>query len=66
LNKIKLKFVKMTITGEYRGSAHQSCNLELKFPNCIPVIFYDLSNYDHIFSLKFYLKKLKKLYYSEK
>jgi hypothetical protein len=56
----------MTITGEYRGSAHQSCNLELKFPNCIPVIFYDLSNYDHIFSLKFYLKKLKKLYYSEK
>jgi len=30
------------ITGRYRGTAHQSCNLNLKFPNGVPVIFHKL------------------------
>jgi hypothetical protein len=49
------------ITGKYRGPAHQSCNLELKFPNGIPVIFHNLSNYDlHLF-IKVLSKKAKKI-----
>ena len=33
-------------TGKFRGAAHQSCNLKLKIPTRIPVIFHGLRNYD--------------------
>src|SRR5271170_8507342 len=34
------------ITGEYRGAAHNKCNMNYKVPNKIPVLFHNLSNYD--------------------
>ena len=38
------------LTGEYRGAAHQECNLKYKEPNFIPVVFHNLSGYDaHLF-----------------
>lgn len=38
------------LTREYRGAANNSCNLNYKVPNFIPVIFHNLSNYDaHLF-----------------
>ena len=37
-------------TGKYRGAAHAKCNLQLKKPKFIPVIFHNLSGYDaHLF-----------------
>lgn len=49
------------ITGKYRGAAHQSCNLNLKFPNGIPILFHNLSNYDlHLF-IKVLSKKAKSI-----
>ena len=37
-------------TGEYRGAAHQSCNLQCRKPMIIPVIFHNLQGYDaHLF-----------------
>ena len=43
------------ITGKYRGSAHNSCNLQLRFdPDKIkiPVIFHNLKGYDSHFVIK--------------
>ena len=38
------------LTGNYRGAAHQECNLKYKEPNFIPVVFHNLSGYDaHLF-----------------
>ena len=38
------------LTGEYRGAAHQECNLKYKEPSFIPVVFHNLSGYDaHLF-----------------
>ena len=34
------------ITGEYRGSAHKDCNINLELNNEIPVVFHNLKNYD--------------------
>ena len=34
------------ITGMYRGSAHQDCNLNFKITDTIPVIFHNLCGYD--------------------
>ena len=34
------------ITREYRGSAHWSCNINLKLTKKIPIIFHDLRGYD--------------------
>jgi len=34
------------ITGNYRGAAHNHCNLNLKLPTKIPVFFHNLSGYD--------------------
>ena len=37
-------------TGEYRGAAHQSFNLQCRKPMIIPVIFHNLQGYDaHLF-----------------
>ncbi|XP_065639495.1 uncharacterized protein LOC136072263 [Hydra vulgaris] len=41
------------ITGKYRGSAHNKCNLNYKIPDFIPVFFHNLSGYDsHLFIKK--------------
>ena len=37
-------------TGQYRGAAHNSCNLRCKKPLLLPVIFHNLQGYDaHLF-----------------
>lgn len=34
------------LTGKYRGPACNSCNLNFKLPQFVPIIFHNLSNYD--------------------
>ena len=34
------------ITGKYRGAAHNQCNLNLKMPKKLPIIFHNLEGYD--------------------
>ena len=37
-------------TGKYRGAAHNKCNLKMKRPKFIPVLFHNLEGYDsHLF-----------------
>ena len=37
-------------TGQYRGAAHNSCNLKCRKPLVLPVIFHNLQGYDaHLF-----------------
>ena len=37
-------------TGQYRGAAHNSCNLQCRKPMVLPVIFHNLQGYDaHLF-----------------
>ena len=44
-------------TGDYRGAAHNKCNLMCKKPRILPVIFHNLQGYDaHLF-----IKQLAKL-----
>ena len=44
-------------TGEYRGAAHNKCNLMCKKPRILPVIFHNLQGYDaHLF-----IKQLSKI-----
>ena len=40
------------ITGKYRGSAHQVCNLNFKLTNKIPVVFHNLKGYDSHFIMQ--------------
>jgi hypothetical protein len=38
------------LTGQYRGPAHNKCNLQFRDPKFFPVIFHNLSGYDaHLF-----------------
>ena len=39
-------------TGEYRGAAHDICNLRHKIPKEIPVVFHNGSTYDYHFIIK--------------
>ena len=39
-------------TSKYRGAAHSVCNLRIKVPNEIPVVFHNGSNYDYHFITK--------------
>ena len=40
------------ITGKYRGSAHQDCNLNFRITEKIPVIFHNLRGYDSHFIMQ--------------
>ena len=40
------------VTGKYRGSAHESCNLNFKLTDKIPVIFHNLKGYDSHFIMQ--------------
>ena len=34
------------VTGKFRGAAHNKCNLELRIPRKLPIIFHSLQEYD--------------------
>ena len=40
------------VTGKYRGSAYESCNLNFKLTDKIPVIFHILRGYDSHFIMQ--------------
>ena len=40
------------ITGQYRGSAHQDCNLNFRLTEKIPVVFHNLRGYDSHFLMQ--------------
>ena len=44
-------------TGEYRGAAHNECNLKCRKPHILPVIFHNLQGYD----LHLFIKQLSKV-----
>jgi hypothetical protein len=50
------------LTGEYRGAAHNKCNLQYGWKNYkIPVIFHNLRGYDSHFIIKALNEKFKKI-----
>ena len=34
------------VTGKFRGVAHNKCNLKLRIPKKLPIIFHNLQGYD--------------------
>ena len=40
------------MSGKFRGSAHEICNIEYKVPKLFPVIFHNLSGYDGYLFIK--------------
>ena len=34
------------VTGKFRGAAHNKCNLKLRIPRKLPIIFHNLEGYD--------------------
>ena len=40
------------IAGKYRGAAHNQCNLKLKIPKKVTIIFHNLEEYDGHLILK--------------
>ena len=54
------------ITGKFRGSAHRYCNINLKLNHKIPVLFFNLKNYDsHLIMQELAKFNLKKKRYTE-
>ncbi len=50
------------LTGDYRGAAHNKCNLQYGFKNYkMPVIFHNLKGYDSHFIVRALNKKIKKI-----
>ena len=54
------------ITGMYRGSSHQDCNLNFQISDKIPVIFYNLRGYDSHFIMQEIGEIVKKHTYTNK
>ena len=55
------------VTGKYRGSAHQDCNLNFSLTQKIPVIFHNLKGYDSHFIMQEIGEIVKKnAYFDEK
>ena len=54
------------ITGKYRGSAHEDCNLNFVFTNKIPVVFHNLKGYDSHFIMQEIGNIVKKNAYFDK
>ena len=54
------------ITGKYRGSAHQDCNLNFQISDKIPVIFHNLRGYDSHFIMQEIGAIVKKYTYKDK
>ena len=54
------------ITGQYRGSAHQDCNLNFRLTDKIPVIFHNLRGYDSHFIMQNIGEIVKKHTYTNK
>ena len=46
-------------TGKFRGAAHNSCNIKLRIPTKIPVVFHGLRNYDGHLIIKSLAKFVK-------
>ena len=40
------------VTGKYRGSAHQSCNVNFRLTDKIAVVFHNLKGYDSHFIMQ--------------
>ena len=47
-------------TWEYRGAAHNICNLKYSVPNKILIVFHNGSNYDYHFIIKGLAEKFQK------
>ena len=47
-------------TGEYRGAAHNICNLKYSVPKKVPIAFHNGSNYDYHFIIKELTEEFKK------
>ena len=54
------------VTGQYRGSAHQDCNLNFRLTEKIPVIFHNLRGYDSHFIMQEIGEIVKKHTYTNK
>ena len=54
------------ITGKYRGSAHQDCNLNFRITEKIPVMFHNLRGYDSHFIMQKIGEIVKKHTYTNK
>ena len=54
------------ITGKYRGSAHQDCNLNFRLTDKIQVIFHNLRSYDSHFIMQNIGKIAKNYTYKNK
>ena len=55
------------VTGKYRGSAHQDCNLNFSLTQKIPVVFHNLKGYDSHFIMQEIGEIVKKnAYFDEK